>query len=103
MLLGCLLGAFLPAFAAHANTIGGPKREPFVFYVSWGTMALLGLSILVAGIPETNYKEDWSFVLSLTLLTICIAALLFLMIIVPLSSTIGASRVKYLQEYKIRP
>lgn len=97
MLLGCLLGAFLPAFADEASTIGGSKKSQ-VFTLSWVMIAVVFLAILFAGVPEENYKEDWSFYTSLALLGIATLALTYLMIVMPMRSKIGEWRLNHIQK-----
>ena len=97
MLLGCLLGAFLPAFANEAKTIGGGRRTLLVSTLAWITMAMVFLAILFAGVPEKDYKKDWSFYTSVSLLGTATLGLLFLMLRVPYRSIIDDLRESYVR------
>jgi Na+/H+-dicarboxylate symporter len=88
MLLGCLLGAFLPAFADEAETIGGSKAGT-IFWRAWIMIGVVFLAIIFAGIPEEDYNADWSFFTSVGLLGFATLALAYLMIYVPMQSRIG--------------
>ena len=91
MLLGCLLGAFLPAFANDSETIGGKKSQT-IFFQAWGTIALVFFAVIFAGIPTEDYKKDWAFYTSVGLLGTATLGLAYLMIWVPMWSKIGLWR-----------
>lgn len=103
MLLGCLLGAFLPAFASDAAKIAGSNKRTSVQVAAWTTISLVALSVFFAGVPEQDYKEDWSFYTSASLLGAATAVLGFLMIYVPRWSDIGKQRGDFVEHLRSKP
>ena len=77
MLLGCLLGAFLPAFLKESDTIGGDKASG-VSLMAMSMIAAVFLAVIFAGIPEEDYHQDWSFYTSVSLLGFSTLGLLML-------------------------
>ena len=92
MLLGCLLGAFLPAFADEAETVGGEGMKNAIFLTAWTMIGVVFMAVIFAGIPEQDYKKDWSFFTSVGLLGFATLSLGYLIIYLPRKSSIGTWR-----------
>ena len=91
MLLGCLLGAFLPVFAKQAKKVGG-NNETYITVSAWGMIAIVFAAIIFAGVPEDDYKNDWSFFVSFSLLGVATVVLIIGMILFAWLSEIGRWR-----------
>lgn len=82
MLIGCLLGAFLPALSKHSETIGGKNNASMLNTMAWSTMGMIFLAVVFAGLPEKKNTEasDWSFWVSLVFILIPVLVLVRLML-----------------------
>lgn len=80
MLVGCLLGCFVPALIKHSHVFdrGGNARFSRASTLGWFTVVTLLMSIVFVAIPEADTDDvggDWTFWASLTCMLVATAVL----------------------------
>ena len=83
MLIGCLLGAFLPAMMKDSEIYGGDKNASKVKTFAAGLMFMLLATVLLAGIPTSNFKNDPAFLVLFTFFIVEIIAIVVLIWWIP--------------------
>ena len=98
MLIGCLLGAFLPAMMKDCNIYGGPDNARKVKYSAAGLIFMLLATVLLAGIPTSNFKNDPAFLISFSLFILEIITIVVLICVVPQYGYIVQDQVEFVNK-----
>ena len=76
IVLGCLLGVFLPVLVKHADFFGGEQRKDRVRAVGYISVVMLFASVLVAGVPED--AATWTSFVLLMLIVFVFLCMIYL-------------------------
>ena len=98
MLIGCLLGAFLPAMMKDCVIYGGVQNASKVKTVAAGLMFMLLATVLLAGIPTSNFKNDPAFLVSFTFFIVEIIAIVVLIWWIPKYKNVVENQEKFVNE-----
>ena len=86
IVLGCLLGVFLPVLVKYAGDVasGSPWLE-FKYYGALGAITAVFLSVLFVGIPDDRQSDfPWTIGVSLGLVVAVLAFLVLVVLAIPL-------------------
>ena len=98
MLIGCLLGAFLPAMMKDCKIYGGDKNASKVKTFAAGLMFMLLATVLLAGIPTSNFKNDPAFLVSFALFIVEIIAIVVLIWWIPKYEQVVQFQAKFVNK-----
>ena len=88
MLIECLLGAFLPAMMKDCEIYGGVKNASKVKNFAAGLMFMLLATVLLGGIPTSNFKNYPAFLVSFAFFIVEIITIVVLIFGIPTYGTV---------------
>lgn len=86
IVLGCLLGCFMPVLIKHKEILGGDTYAPHISKVAWSNIVGLFTAVFLTGVP---YKE--AHVVSFVIICINI---IFLVLMLAVTLTVGTDLLK---------